>query len=535
MAEKKKTKKILQFRILMVFVILLLILGTAIIFTIAKLYRNNMETYYSDYAFSQASVIAEFVDGDKLNDYYTKQKAGIDPSEIKDDYYREVQSYLQMTSEKIGAEYAYIVVPEEKVHVYVWDSGTGEEVCEIGDEEEYYGDGDNIMHAAFKPNADKTILITNNDTYGYLASAYVAILDSSGNPVGLSSIDVSMDMINENIREFVIVASTVEAIVLLVAGIAYVVYIEKTVIKPVDVLKKATEEIRDADIEKIGDINVNLKTKDEFEDLGNAFSYMTSKLSDSIKDLQAVTAEKNRIGAELDVAANIQSSMLPNIFPAFPDNDLIDIYATMNPAKEVGGDFYDFFFIDDKHLAIVVADVSGKGVPASLFMVIGKTLIKDHSLINQDLGDVFAKVNNMLCEANSQGLFITAFEGVLDLETGVFKFVNAGHEMPYISRNGGHFEPYKIKPGFVLAGMEDIKYTAGEFLLEPGDKIFQYTDGVTEATSVNKELFGMERLEDALDTVKDKKPDEVLPGVKKAIDEFVGEAQQFDDITILCL
>lgn len=533
--EKKKTKKILKFKILIVFVVLLLVLGVALVFTIAKLYRGNMEDYYTDYAFSQASIIADYIDGDKLNEYYTLSKEGKPSDEIKDDYYYEVQNYLQSTSEKTGAEYTYIVVPEEKVHVYVWDSGTGDEVCEIGDVEEYYGEGDQIMHAAFSADADKVILVTNNDTYGYLASAYVPILDSKGNPVGLSSIDISMDMINSNIRRFVIYAAIVEAVVLLVAGAAYVIYIEKIIIKPVDILKKATVQIRKTDIEKLADVRVDLKTNDELEDLGNAFSYMTYKLSESIRNLQEITAEKNRIGAELDVAANIQSSMLPTIFPAPPENELIDIYATMDPAKEVGGDFYDFFFIDERHLAIVVADVSGKGIPASLFMVIGKTLIKDHTLINNDLGEVFSKVNNMLCEANSQGLFITAFEGVLDLVTGDFTFVNAGHEMPFISKNGGHFEPYKIKPGFVLAGMEDMKYTAGELKLEPGDKIFQYTDGVTEATSLDKELFGMQRLEDALDTVKTSMPKEILPAVKKAIDDFVGEAPQFDDITMLCL
>ena len=239
--------------------------------------------------------------------------------------------------------------------------------------------------------------------------------------------------------------------------------------------------------------------------------------------------------AELNVATNIQKSMLPCIFPPFPDRCEIDIYATMDPAKEVGGDFYDFFMVDDKHLAIVIADVSGKGVPAALFMVIGKTLIKDHTFPDRDLGEVFTAVNNLLCEANSEGLFITAFEGVLDLVTGEFTFVNAGHEMPFICKAGGNFEPYKIRAGFVLAGMENMKYKAGTMQLDVGDKIFQYTDGVTEATNINNELYGMDRLGETLNKVKNGTPHEILPAVKKNIDEFVGEAPQFDDITMLCL
>ena len=239
--------------------------------------------------------------------------------------------------------------------------------------------------------------------------------------------------------------------------------------------------------------------------------------------------------AELNVATNIQASMLPCIFPAFPDRPEIDIYATMDPAKEVGGDFYDFFMVDERHLAIVIADVSGKGVPAALFMVIGKTLIKDHTTPGRDLGSVFTEVNNLLCESNSEGMFITAFEGVLDLVTGEFIYVNAGHEMPFISKAGGNFEPYKIRAAFVLAGMEDMRYRAGTMTLEPGDKIFQYTDGVTEATDSNNKLYGMERLGAILNKVKDGAPDEILPAVKKDIDEFVGSAAQFDDITMLCL
>ena len=293
------------------------------------------------------------------------------------------------------------------------------------------------------------------------------------------------------------------------------------------------------DVKTISDGNLDYRAKlysnDEISDLAIGFNNMAASLKTYINDLTAVTAEKERIGAELDIAKHIQASMLPCIFPAFPERSEIDIYATMEPAKEVGGDFYDFFMVDDTHLAIVMADVSGKGVPAALFMVIGKTLIKDHTTPGRDLGKVFTEVNQLLCESNSEELFITAFEGVLDLVTGEFVYVNAGHEMPFICKAGGNFEPYKIRAAFVLAGMEGMKYRAGSMMLEPGDKIFQYTDGVTEATNVNNELYGMERLGAILNKVKNGTPHDILPAVKKDIDEFVGEAPQFDDITMLCL
>lgn len=245
--------------------------------------------------------------------------------------------------------------------------------------------------------------------------------------------------------------------------------------------------------------------------------------------------ERQRIETELDVAHRIQADMLPCIFPAFPERSEFDIYATMAPAREVGGDFYDFFMVDERHLAIVIADVSGKGVPAALFMVIGKTLIKDHTKPGVNLGDVFSQVNDLLCDSNHEGLFITAFEGVIDLVTGEFCFVNAGHEIPFISRGGEIFKPYKVKPGFVLAGMENIKYQCGSIRLMPGDKIFQYTDGVTEAMNGEEELYGMKRLEDVLQKNTKKSPEELLSAVRENIDAFVGDAPQFDDITMLCV
>ena len=283
------------------------------------------------------------------------------------------------------------------------------------------------------------------------------------------------------------------------------------------------------------DYRAEIRSNDEIGDLAGSFNSMAASLKQHIENLTAVTAEKERIGAELDVATHIQKSMLPCIFPAFPERKEFDVYATMNPAKEVGGDFYDFFMVDDTHLAVVMADVSGKGVPAALFMVIGKTLIKDHTQPGKSLGEVFTDVNNMLCDSNSEGLFITAFEGVLDLVTGEFRYVNAGHEPPYLCKQGESFEAYKIKAGFVLAGMEDLRYREDSLQLSPGDRIFLYTDGVTEATDGANQLYGSERLHRVLNANLDAGPEALLPAVKADVDQFVGDAPQFDDITMLCL
>ena len=267
----------------------------------------------------------------------------------------------------------------------------------------------------------------------------------------------------------------------------------------------------------------------------SVIAYLIAKCGKEMVIRQAeISAESARIESELSVARTIQANLLPTTFPAFPDREEFDVFATMAPAKEVGGDFYDFFMVDERHVAVVMADVSGKGVPAALFMAIAKAMIKDHTEPEKQLNQTFSNVNNLLCESNSEDLFVTAFEGVLDLVSGEFIFVNAGHEAPYICRNGKMFELYKLKPGFVLAGMEDMCYKTVSVTFEPGDKLFQYTDGVTEATNINKELYGQQRLTAVLEKYSSKSPTELLPLVRDDIDAFVGEAPQFDDITMLC-
>ncbi len=381
---------------------------------------------------------------------------------------------------------------------------------------------------------DLPAYITNFEEYGWLCTASTAIHDEDGNVVAGAFADISMNDVMRDRQDFLRRLCTALLLIACVMTLLMIFAVNKTVVSPIKLVSQEAERFVHEN-NRISEILPTVHTKDEIQDLSAAILRMEEDINQYIDNLTKVTAEKERIGAELDIATHIQASMLPCIFPAFPDRKEFDIYATMNPAKEVGGDFYDFFMVDERHLAIVMADVSGKGVPAALFMVIGKTLIKDHTEPGEDLGEVFTEVNDMLCESNSEGLFITAFEGVLDLMTGEFMFVNAGHEMPFIQKAGGAYTPHKIRAGFVLAGMEGMRYKAGSMKIAPGDRIFQYTDGVTEATNAQNELYGMERLETVLTRNADKRPDELLPAVKADIDAFVGEAPQFDDITMLCL
>ena len=253
-----------------------------------------------------------------------------------------------------------------------------------------------------------------------------------------------------------------------------------------------------------------------------------------IEKQKEITTKGARIETELNLANVIQKNMLPSIFPPFPEHKEFDIYALMTPAKEVGGDFYDMFLIDDDHLAICMADVSGKGIPASLFMMISKILIKNVSCIDKQTDIAFTRVNNMLCDGNKTGIFVTAWFGILDLTNGHLEFVNAGHNPPLLySNKTGTFEYLKTKPNMVLAGMENVNYKKNEIKIEPGDRLFLYTDGVTEATNINNKLYGEDRLRDLLNNNLDLDVEETINTVRRDIDDFVEKAEQFDDITML--
>ena len=527
--HNRKLKKHLQFKLLLGLITMAAALVAILAPAIGHFYRLRMEEYYSKIAFSEASVVANYIDGDSIERYYETGR--------KDAYYDEVRRYLINIKENMDIKYFYIVVPEDEVMVYIWDVGAEGDsgVCDLGETDAYYGGGKELMHAAFSKDAEQSILITNNDEYGYLASAYVAILNSDNEPVALASIDISMDMINEQIHQFFVLTVCIILIVLLISVLAYYYYIRRILILPLGSLHQAAISLVDNKSEQLSSFNVDIRTGDEVQELADSFTYMVGELNEYIDNLSRITSEKERIGAELDVARHIQSSMLPCIFPAFPKRRGFDIYASMTPAKEVGGDFYDFFLVDDDHLALIMADVSGKGVPAALFMMISKTLIKSAAQNGLSPRAILEKVNNQLCEHNDAEMFVTVWLGILEISTGTIRCVNAGHEYPAIMHDGGDFELYKDKHGFVLAGMENTRYKEYELKLCKGDKLFIYTDGVPEAADAEHKLYGTDRMLETLNKYKSASCRELIEAVHGSVDAFAGAAEQFDDITMLAI
>ena len=256
---------------------------------------------------------------------------------------------------------------------------------------------------------------------------------------------------------------------------------------------------------------------------------------DEMRGVVSMMSELDRLDKELALAADIQINMLPMVFPPFPDRREFDLFASMTPAKEVGGDFYDFFLIDADHLALVIADVSGKGIPAALFMMVSKTLIKNQLMAGCDPAAAMERVNQQLCEHNSAMMFVTVWLAVLEISTGRGTACNAGHENPCLRRAGGDFEMLRYRHGIFAGASRKAKYENREFVLQPGDSVFVYTDGVPEATDAAMAMFGTERLTGTLNRDADADPETLIRGMHEAVNGFVQGAPQFDDITMLCL
>ena len=369
--------------------------------------------------------------------------------------------------------------------------------------------------------------------FGYNTSAMYPVVQN-GKTVAFIGVEIPMSTLQSNVRSFLAGTVLVGIMMTLLLLAAVIGVLMRTLISPVKQVAQAANLFVEND-NMISDALRNIRTGDEVQMLSESVLKMEEDINAYIENLTRVTAEKERIGAELDVAARIQANMLPSIFPPFPDRKEIDIYATMTPAKEVGGDFYDFFLVDDDHLALVMADVSGKGMPAALFMVIAKTLLKNRAQMGASPKEVLESVNNQLCENNESEMFVTVWLGIYQLSTGKLTAANAGHEYPAIRRKGSGFELFKDRHGLVLAGMENSRYREYELTLLPGEAIFVYTDGVAEATDQEDALFGTDRMLLALNRCPDVSAQETLAQVKEEIDRFVGEAPQFDDITMLCL
>ncbi|MBQ4244811.1 MAG: SpoIIE family protein phosphatase [Clostridia bacterium] len=497
--------------------------------------KNVFLKKYTDFALSYVKAAADYIDGDKISQYFS--------TGTKDDYYGEIKSYLNSTAgagaKDANIKYFYVFVPDlspgGEEYTYIWDADTYDEAAELLEKYPFSEGAKEQARKIYNKEIteDSQYYVDPEDGTNTLTVS-VPLLDGKGDAAAIVAAEMSVSGINSALAEILAgMLIPVVAIMLLAMLVLYNI-IKRKIIRPIITLQSATEEIVEhIDSDKPVDIDVH--TNDEIEMLADSFTEMNEKLRDYIRQNAAITAEKERIGAELELATKIQADMLPNIFPAFPEREDFDIYAVMTPAKEVGGDFYDFFLIDDNRLALVMADVSGKGVPAALFMMMSKILIQNQVLSGKSPAEALEAVNSQICSNNREEMFVTVWLGILDLKTGLLTAANAGHEKPIVKKAGGEFEVFNDRHGFVIGGMDGMKYKDYQIQLDRGSKVFVFTDGVVEATSEDDELFGTQRTLDALNSVKDETPETLLKKTEEAVNAFVGNASPFDDLTMLCV
>ncbi len=349
-------------------------------------------------------------------------------------------------------------------------------------------------------------------------------------------IRASIDESTDNVVAIVVkgISNVIQSIFVLIACVLLFVtlFVGKRSKRISDPLKKLESDVREISSGNL-DKRTDVETDDEIGTLAASFNYMTESLQKYIVDLKDATAREERIASELSLATKIQADMLPNIFPAFPERTDFDVYASMDPAKEVGGDFYDFFMIDADHMGLVIADVSGKGVPAALFMMMAKILIANYGMIYSSPAEVMDAVNKAVCKNNEEDMFVTVWFGILTLSTGHVVAANAGHEYPMIRKPGGQFELLKDEHDFVVGGFDFTEYNQYEFDIERGGTLFVYTDGLPEATNIKEEMYGTDRALEVLNRDPGATPEELIHRMKAAVDEFVGEADPFDDLTMM--
>lgn len=318
----------------------------------------------------------------------------------------------------------------------------------------------------------------------------------------------------------------------ILAGIMFVTRrIAEKITAPVLELENGARIIGDGNLEH----RLQIESGDEIQQLGETFNRMAADLADHIRELTETTAAKERIQSELKLATDIQASLLPRIFPPFPDRSEFELFAVMDPAKEVGGDFYDFFFLDDRRICLIIGDVSDKGVPAALYMMVAKTLLKSEALRDADPAKVLERVNSILALDNETSMFVTVFCAILDTETGQLACANAGHLPPLIQKTDGSTAHHSFSPGFVLGPMPDITYRTENITLQPGELFLLYTDGVTEAVNPALEEYGEQRLLACVSRCPSGSPQQIIHAIRAEVQSFANSAPQSDDITMLAI
>lgn len=525
----KKARRKLSYKFVIGFILLGILVCAASVSIAYVNYKREVEKLYNDTAYRIAESALSYVDGDAIARYLETGET--------DEAYDSMGQHISRIRGHMEANYIYIAKLDGIDLTYVYDADNPGDYLppfKLGDKGTINPKFEEDAARILKEGTRSDNYFYSHSQFGYNTSAVVPIYTTKGDIVAILVVEVAMEALQNMLARFIILTLLASGGLIALNIAAYLAYLRRSVVKPIGIMTREAESFIQKET-RISEKLPQIKTGDEIEQLAKAIHQLEVDINQYIDDLTRVTAERERISAELDIATQIQLGMLPSRFPAFPDQTDFDLYASMVPAREVGGDFYDFFMPDDRFLVFLIADVSGKGIPAALFMVITKTLLANQALEGNTAADIFTTVNNQLCENNEADMFVTAWMGIYDRLSGRLTYVNAGHNPPLIRKEDGAYEYLACRPGFVLGGMEGILWQSEELALDGGAEIFLYTDGVTEAMNEDMALYGEERLREVLNREGDLDPRQRVEGVLEAIRDYVGEAPQFDDITLLSL
>ena len=528
MQKKTKTRRSLSRRITAQIAVLMLIMTVAVTVISYQALKSTYMRLYSEKAQDIVRLLSSEVEGDRLAVY-------VETGET-DEYYDWLEAeFNRFKSEFTNIQYLYLFYPESDHWIYIVEghkAGDDPELFSyLGDVYEYGETEYAYLVADVQAGRASTELIQGADVgYGQTISAWSPVFDSEGKVAAMVQADCILANLNAVIRPHAMRIVGVLLILMLVVLLLAIRILRRNVAEPITQLTKMVDSYEHGTMNE-----AKLRHNDEIQWLATSFTDMTRRIDAYTDEVAHATAEKERISAEFNVANQIQTDILPNEFPAFPDRTEFDVYASMASSREIGGDFYDYFLIDEDHLALVVGDISDKGVPAAMFMVIVKTLIKNRALQGFSPAEVMQSVSEQLLEGNKAGMFATVWLAVLDLNSGKGIAANAGQEHPILRRAGKRFELQIYQHSPPLGAMEGIRFRDHGFQLEPGDTLFVHTDGISAAMNMQEEPFGDARILEALNREPDATPSVLLQTLQSAVESFSGEAQKVDDITMLAL
>ena len=498
-------------------------------------FTNSIKSEYSSTTYHIADTAAQLINGDHLEEYLQGKET---------EEYQRTKSILDVYCKKINVSLIYVIVVDTSDYgrfVSVFNSvynaldNSSYTAWELGHRRDTTNDEYRMKYRKMYEQTaqyETVYRIKTTDGQNPHITTMVPVLDSYNNTVAVLCVQRPISEIRSATGPYMIRVAVATVLLAILASALAAFFLRRYFVRPIR--KVSNEAMRFAKDNTQGEPIGEISRFSEIANLASSIETMETDMLQYMDSLTDAAADKERIITELNTAKTIQGNSVPSVFPPFPDRKEFDIFAVMKPAREVGGDFYNFGFVDDDHLALMIGDVSGKGIPAALFMMVSNILLTYTTSVVKNPAEVLASVNNNLFEHNEADMFVTIWLGILELSTGKMIAANAGHEYPAVMSEG-QYRLLKDPHGFVAAGLKDMEYTNYEILLKPGDRLFVYTDGVPEATNEAEELFGTRRMIDVLNLEPGAEPEKVLQNIQEGIDAFVGNAEQFDDLTMLCL